>query len=219
MADTDNTKIPNPGLLDPVDEDDIISPGEIVGGDSILLFSSYAVWDDVAEVPPASPDEEYLVGLVQGLSINSSRMIRSVHQIGETDPVLISSVGQKSLNIANIISEATNLAKALYGAMMDNRDALYAADLISLRQRDTLAKYVDLEIPEGLPRDLMRIPFGLKLVFNSGEGDELQTVHLGHCLLATDSNAVEAGTRGIGGANAVMWQKTTYINDTDEDES
>lgn len=199
-----------PGLLDPVDGQTIISPGEIAGGDSIVLFSSLAVWDHVPDIEDSGDKD---IGLVQGLSFGSSRAMRQIYQVGQVDPVLISSVGQKTLSMSSIISEETNLLRALYRAMVMGADAMAQLGYITPGQEFVLNKYKQMEIPEGLPRDLMRIPFGLILMILSGEGDLLEAIHLGHCLVASDSTSVEAGTRGVGGANTIMWQKTTYITD------
>lgn len=206
-----------PGLLDPIDEDPIISPGEIVGGDSIVIRSSLAVYDDVVDIEFADDENEYIIGLVQGLSITANRAIRSVYQIGEVDPLLISSTGQKALNMSSIITEETNLIKALYKCTMNNRDALLGAGKISNEQLAILDQYVNLNMPEGLIRDITRIPFGLMLYFMTGDGDILEVVHLGHCILSSDDNAVEAGTRGIGESNSILWQKTTIINEPGEE--
>lgn len=201
-----------PGLLDPIDEDPIISPGEIVGGDSILIASSLAVYNDLVDVELVDESGEYTLGLVQGLSINASRMIRTIYQVGQVDPLLISSVGQKGLSLSSIIAEDNNIIKALYKCTINNRDVLRAAGRITDNQLAVLEQYSRIEIPEGIIRDLMRIPFGLILYFMSGDGDLLQTVHLGHCMIGTDDNAVEAGTRGIGENSSIVWQKTTYID-------
>lgn len=204
---------PVPGLLDPIDEQEIISPGEIVGGDSITLLSSLAVKDHIVELSGNGVGGVALdiIGLVQGISIASSRAMRQIYQVGQTDPIIISSVGPKTLNMSSIISEETNLIRALYSQMIEKAQALQAREFITEAQYEILKKYNNLEIPEGLPRDLMRIPFGLILMFMSGDGELIEAIHLGHCLLASDSNTVEAGTRGVNEANAIMWQKTSYV--------
>ena len=195
--------MPNPGLIDPIDGNSIISPGEIIGGDSVVIASA-PPWYPFIEGTPAIP-----IGLVQGLNITASRMLRSIYQIGSNDPVIVSSVGDKSMNIASIITEERNTIKALYRWMIENRNN---AELdLSLAQKNALEAAAGVEIYEGLVRGLVRIPFGLFLYFNSGDGDLIQTIHLGHCMLGSDSGGVEAGTRGVSEANMIMWQKTTYI--------
>ncbi len=194
--------MPNPGLLDPIDGNSIISPGEIIGGDSVVIASApptYGFSGGTSAIP---------IGLVQGLNITASRTLRSIYQIGSNDPVIVSSVGDKSMNIASIITEERNTIKALYRWMIENRDNV---DLgLSQTQINALGAAAAVEIYEGLVRDLVRIPFGLFLYFNSGDGDIIQAVHLGHCMLGSDSGGVEAGTRGVSEANMIMWQKTSY---------
>ncbi len=198
--------MPNPGLIDPIDGNSIISPGEIIGGDSVVLLSTMPVY---AQTTTAKDGLAIPIGLVQGLNITASRMLRSIYQIGSNDPVIVSSVGDKSMNIASIITEERNTIKALYRWMIENRDNV---DLgLSQTQIDALEKADGTEITEGLARELVRIPFGLNLIFQSGDGDVIQTIHLGHCMLGSDSGGVEAGTRGVSEVNMIMWQKTTYI--------
>ncbi len=195
--------MPKPGLIDPIDGNSIISPGEIIGGDSVVISSAPPKYD-ITE-----GEQAVRIGLVQGLNITASRMLRSIYQIGSNDPVIVSSVGDKSMNIASIITEERNTIKALYRWMIENREL---ADLgLSQTQKAALAAADAVEIHEGLVHDLVRIPFGLYLYFLSGDGDTIQVVHLGHCMLGSDSGGVEAGTRGVSEANMIMWQKTTYI--------
>ena len=202
----DNENV-NPGLLKPVDGDEILSPGEIVGGDSIVIISSLPVYENYEEVDVLNNN---VIGLVQGISISSSRMIRSIYEIGKVNPVLISSIGQKSLNMSAIVTEDNNLVKALYKCMIFNRAKLKDAGIISDVQEAILSKYDKLEIPEGLMKDLMRIPFGLMLQFYSGDGDLIEEVHLGHCMISSNDNSIEAGTRGIGESDGISWQTTKY---------
>ena len=207
----ENSKTFSPGLLDPLDNNAIISPGEIVGGDTILLISSLASYDSMVDYSGSWNEDSYFIGLVQGISINSSRMVRAIHQVGTDSPMLISSVGQKSMNTASVLSEDDNLINALYKCTIDNRQQLLADGVINEKQKAVLDKYARIKMTEGLPKDLMRIPFGLKLMFMSGAGDLIASFHLGHCMLTGDNNTVEAGTRGIGESNGIMWQKTTTI--------
>lgn len=205
-------KVVNPGLLNPLDEDAVVSPGEITGGDSIIIKACPHKKDayDTLNV-----DGEF-VGLVQGISFQSGRSVRAIYEVGKPRPFLVSSKGGKQLSISAIISEDANVITSMYKYMIKNRDGLYGGGWITERTKGVLAKYIQSNVVEGMATDLLKIPFGLEISFFSGSGDILQTVYLEDCMMASNASSVSAGTRGIGEETSIPWQKSIYYGSSED---
>lgn len=210
MADN---KTVNPGLLNPLDEDAVVSPGEITGGDNIIINACPHKKDAYDAL---NLDGEF-VGLVQGISFQSGRSVRAIYEVGKPRPFLTSSKGGKQLSISAIISEDANVITSMYKYMIKNREALYSEGWITESTKGVLAKYASSNMVEGMATDLLRIPFGLEITFLSGSGDVLQTVYLEDCMMASNASSVSAGTRGIGEETSVPWQKSIYYNTGSEE--
>lgn len=191
-----------PGLLDPVDTKPLISPGDLCGGDSTMMYAGPSVYANAAGV-----EDLYYIGLAQGLSIQSNRMVRSVYEIGSVQPMLVTAKGQKTMSLSAIISEETNLIAALYKHIITNPNS----SGLSEAQIGIVQEYANAPIIEGLARDLLRIPFGLALAIYSGSEDPIQMIYLENCMLSMDNSTIDAGGRGIPEGTSISWQKTKYI--------
>lgn len=209
MADN---KTVSPGLLNPLDEDAVVSPGEITGGDSIIIKAGPHKKDAYDELKL----DGVFVGLVQGISFQSGRSVRAIYEVGKSRPFLISSKGGKQLSISAIISEDANVITSMYKYMINNREELHAHGWITENTKVVLGQYARSNIVEGMATDLLKIPFGLEISFLSGSGDVLQTVYLEDCMMASNASSVSAGTRGIGEETSIPWQKSIYYGSGEE---
>lgn len=199
---TDEKLTNTPGLLEPVDADLIITPSELCGGDTTMLSSGPPTYINM------TGNSASYIGLAQGLSIQSSRMVRSIYEIGTIKPMLVTAKGQKTLSLSAIISEETNLIAALYKYIITNP----TTSGLSAAQETIVNTYQNKPIIEGLARDLLRIPFGLQLEICSGAGDIIQKMFLENCMLSMDNSTIDAGGRGIPEGSSISWQLTQYIS-------
>lgn len=193
-----------PGLLNPVDEKALISPGQLCGGDTTLLYAGPPLKEDFIE------STDVLIGLIQGLSIQSQRNIRSVYEIGTVSPMLATSKGGKTLSMNSIITEDSSLLSAIYKYLIKNRATLEGKKSITPTQSGILSAYADKPYIEGLARDLFRIPFGLSLTIMSGDMEPIQKIYLENCMISTSNSSIDAGGRGIPEGSSISWQKTIY---------
>ena len=172
---------------------------DILGGDNIILYVGPKTKPETLTFAAPGGDEGSntlrLLGLAQGIVINTSRPQRQVPELGSKAKYLLSSRGQKQMSISRLMCTQHNILKALY-----------AGTIGGARPRGNIWLSTD--------HPLFRKPFGLLIrVVQYNDDGVISDVpngkrYLGNVTLGSVGMQANEGDRGVAENVTLMWSST-----------
>jgi len=154
---------------------------DFIGGSGVTLYSVEAAGDT-----PSSGD---LIGMAQSISVNTSKRIDQIPEMGTNEKYLVVDRGNKSMSISRILTEDMNLLKALYSKSSDS------TGINGLMWKD-------------LDNEVFKTPIALKMVIKNNDGTVPTEIGLGGVLISGISEDSKEGAKGVVESVSLTWAKT-----------